>query len=200
MERVFKYVSCIFFCVLSFVGHAQEQNTTPTKKFKFTVYGGVGPNFYFNNLVVAKDYVREVNYQFVTRFMWEPEHLLALGFETGYNRLYSIKENPSASSEVIITNALVPIQLVISMKFLKDFYGNFTMGQSVLMNNVTASNNGNSQKTRASNVSLGDFGIALGYRQSFSTRFYLGAELKGYYSSKLNDKNTGLVFISGYRF
>jgi hypothetical protein len=200
MERVFTYASCIFFCFLCFICHAQEQYTTPTKKYKFTVYGGVGPNFYFNNLVVAKDYVREVNYQFVTRFMWEPEHLLALGFETGYNRLYSIKENPSASSEVKITNALVPIQLVISMKFLKDYYGNFTMGQSVLLNNVSVSNNGNKNKTNASNVSLGDFGLAVGYRKSFNTRFYLGSELKGYYSSKLNDKNIGILLMSGYRF
>jgi hypothetical protein len=200
MERVFKYACVIFLCVLCFSGSAQEATTTPIRKYKFTVYAGVGPNFYFNNLVLAKDYVREFNYQFVTRFMWEPEHLLSLGFETGYNRLYSIKQNPSDTSEVKITNASVPIQLVISMKFLKEYYANFTMGQSVLLNHVTASNNSNNNKTNASNVSLGDFGLAVGYRKSFNTRFYLGCELKGYYSSKLNDKNIGLVFMSGYRF
>jgi hypothetical protein len=200
MERVFKFACIIFFCVLCFSGSAQEATTTPIRKYKFIVYAGVGPNFYFNNLVLAKDYVREFNYQFVTRFMWEPEHLLSLGFETGYNRLYSIKQNPSDTSEVKITNASVPIQLVISMKFLKEYYANFTMGQSVLLNHVTASNNSNNNKTNASNVSLGDFGLAVGYRKSFNTRFYLGCELKGYYSSKLNDKNIGLVFMSGYRF
>jgi hypothetical protein len=200
MERLFKYACGIFFCILFFIGNAQETSAKTIKKYKFTVYTGLGPNFYFNNLVLAKDYVGEFNYQFVARFMWEPEHVLSLGFETGYNRLYHIKENPSATSEVKITNALVPLQLVISMKFLKQFYGNFTMGQSVLLNNVTAANNGNSQQTNASNVSLGDFGLAVGYRKSFNTRFYLGSEFKGYYSSKLNDKNIGLVFMSGYRF
>jgi hypothetical protein len=200
MERLFKYACGIFFCILCFNGNAQETSATTIKKYKFTVYAGLGPNFYFNNLVLAKDYVGEFNYQFVARFMWEPEHLLSLGFETGYNRLYHIKENPSTTSEVKISNALVPLQLVISMKFLKQFYGNFTMGQSILLNNVTAANNGNSQQTSASNVSLGDFGLAVGYRKSFNTRFYLGSEFKGYYSSKLNDKNIGLVFMSGYRF
>ncbi len=196
---MFKYGCCLLFCAVCFIGNAQEKST-PIKKHKFTLYAGVGPNFYFNNLVIAKDYVREFNYQFVTRFMWEPEHFLSLGFETGYNRLYSIKDNSAANNEVKINNALIPLQLVISMKFMQHFYGNFTMGQSILLNNASSSNNGTNTKVNATTFSLGDFGIAVGYRKIISPRFYLGAELKGYYSSKLNDKNIGLVFMSGYRF
>ena len=120
------------------LGKAQDIATSKSlKKRKFTLYTGLGPNFYFNNLVISKDYVRELNYAFVTRFMWEPEHFLSLGFETGYNRLYSIKESPNANSQIKINNAAIPIQLVVSMKFLKDFYGSFTMGQSILLNNVS---------------------------------------------------------------
>ena len=190
----------MIFLVACFVGKAQDKSTASNKKYKFTLYAGFGPNFYFNNLTIGKEYVRELNYQFVTRFMWEPEHFLSLGFETGYNRLYSMKENPTANSQVKINNALIPIQLVISMKFFKDFYGNFSMGQSVLLNNVNTNNNGTNNKINATGFSLGDFGIAAGYRKSFHTKYYLGAELKGYYSSKLNDKNIGLAIMGGYRF
>ena len=182
-------------------GKAQDIATSKSlRKHKFTLYAGLGPDFYFNNLVISKDYVRELNYAFVTRFMWEPEHFLSLGFETGYNRLYSIKESPNANSQIKINNAAIPIQLVVSMKFLKDFYGSFTMGQSILLNNVSTLNNGISNQTNATSVSLGDFGLNLGYRKSINDRVFLGTELKLFYSSKLNDKNMGLLFMTGYRF
>jgi hypothetical protein len=113
--------------------------------------------------------------------------------------LYSIKES-SGNNEVKIVNAAIPIQLVISMKFLQHFYGNFTMGQSILLNKVTSTNAGVTNENNASNLSLGDFGLGVGYRKSISERFYLSAELKGFYSSKLDDKNIGLVFMTGYRF
>ena len=86
------------------------------------------------------------------------------------------------------------------MKFLKDFYGSFTMGQSILLNNVSTLNNGISNQTNATSVSLGDFGLNLGYRKSINDRVFLGTELKLFYSSKLNDKNMGLLFMTGYRF
>lgn len=201
MRRMFKYSCCSFLLfVLSSSVIAQDLSLTKaTKKHKFTLYAGMGPTFYFNNLAISKDYVRELNLAFVTRFMWEPEHFLSLGFETGYNGLYSIKES-SGNKEVKISNAAIPLQLVISMKFLKQFYGNFTMGQSILLNKVTTTYNSVTNKNNASNISLGDFGIGIGYRKSISERFYLGAELKGYYSAKLDDQNLGLIFMTGYRF
>jgi hypothetical protein len=201
MKRISIYISFIlFFCFVFTYGKAQDLLSTKTiKKHKFTLYAGLGPDFYFNNLTVSKDYVREFNYAFVTKFMWEPEHFLSLGFETGYNRLYSIKENPTANSQIKIYNAAIPIQLVISMKFLKDFYGSFTMGQSILLNKVSTLNNGISNNVNATNVSLGDFGLNVGYRKAINSRVFLGSELRGFYSSKLDDKNIGLIFMTGYR-
>lgn len=181
--------------------HAQDlSNAAKPKKHRFGIYAGLGPNFYFNNLEVSKQYVREFNFAFVTRFMWEPGHNLSLGLETGYNGLYSIKEKPTVVSEAKISNAAIPIQLVISMKFLQDFYGSFTMGQSILLNKVYTKTPLGEQRSTATNLSLGDFGLAAGYKKSISQRLYLGAELKGFYSSKLDDKNLGLVFLTGYRF
>lgn len=180
--------------------HAQDlsQSAKP-KKHRFSIYAGMGPNFYFNNLEVSKQYVREFNFAFVTRFMWEPGHNLSLGLETGYNGLYSIKENPTVVSLAKISNAAIPLQLVISMKFFQDFYGSFTMGQSILLNKVYTKTPVSEQGYTATNLSLGDFGLAAGYKKSISRNVYLGAELKGFYSSKLNDKNLGLVFLTGFR-
>ena len=70
---------------------AQTTNyTKPKKKSKFAVYAGFGPNYYFNNLALGKSYINDFNYSFTGRVMWEPEHLLSLGIESGYYRLYTI--------------------------------------------------------------------------------------------------------------
>jgi hypothetical protein len=190
------FTFCCLYTTLSCLAQEPAKNKS-AKKYKYTIYAGVGPNYYFNNLVLAKDYVNEFNYSFVTRFMWEPEYFLSLGFETGYNRLYTVKGDASATNGTKIINAAIPIQFIISMKFLQDFYGNFTMGQAIRLNKVTTSN---TTDYNASNFSLGDYGMGLGYKKPVGSRFFLGTELKGYYSSKLDDTNIALVFMTGYRF
>lgn len=189
-RHILVFLVALFWCGLSLDAHCQE------KTHRWTLYGGIGPNYYFNNLEVAKNFVNEVNYSFVARLMWEPDYRLSLGFETGYNRLYSINTTGPVVGDVVINNAVIPIQLVVSMRFWDDFYGSFNVGQGILLNRVTASNIGNFD---ANVVSLGDFALTFGYRRDITNRWRIGAELKGYYSSKLDDKNLSLVFMGGYR-
>jgi hypothetical protein len=180
------------FAIFSFSAVAQTQ--TPAKKHKFAIYAGVGPNIYFNNLVIAKEYVKEINYSFAGRFMWEPEHLLSLGIESGYYRLYHM--DFGSTSDVKITNSAIPIQFILSMRMLKHFYFNFNYGQSILKNNIS---NAGENNTQSSVISLGDFSGSLGYRYDWKERFTLSAESKFFYSSKLNDKNIALLFLIGYK-
>jgi hypothetical protein len=182
---------------IAFSSMAQTTDIAPVKKYRFTFYAGVGPNFYLNNLVLAKDKVNEFNYSFVGRIMWEPAHNLSLGIESGYNRLYSVSaELPPPHGSVHIVNVAIPIQIVVSMKFFKNYYANFSMGQSILLNKVNTTENGS---FNATTVSLGDFGATIGYRRLVNDRIYIGAEIKGYYSSKLQDRNIALVFLGGFR-
>lgn len=182
-------MSCFFTSVLS----AQSDSNAPTKQHKFFLYGGVGPNVYFNNLVIAKSYVHPFNYSFAGRIMWEPGHLLRLGIETGYYRMYSVSDK--SQQGVDISNSIIPFQLVVSMKFLKNFYANFSSGQSLLINKVTTPEKG---KINSTSYSLGDFGLAVGYRRQIKERIFLSAETMLFYSSQLNDKNIALLFMVGY--
>lgn len=186
-------------CASWIAGFAQEPKSLGAvkKDHRFTLYAGLGPSYYLNNLVLAKKHVNEFNYAFVTRFMWEPEHFLSLGFETGYNRLYTVSstdENTGAS--VHIVNAAIPLHGVISMKFSEHFYGGFNMGQAILLNKTTTS----TAKNNASSFSTTDFGLTAGYKKRIGSRMLLGAELKGYYSFKFEDRNIGLIVMAGYRF
>ena len=196
--KIYKIFSAIFFCCFAFKGVAQTKDITTAKTHHFTFYAGVGPNYYFNNLVIAKNKVNEFNYSFIGRIMWEPKHNLSLGIESGYNQLYTFNADlPSPRGNVHIVNVAIPIRIVISMKFFHHFYANFNMGQSILLNKVSSSNYGTFD---ASSISLGDFGLDFGYKRLISDRIYLGSEIKGFYSSKLEDKNIALVFFAGFRF
>jgi hypothetical protein len=196
MNGIARFTVFAVICCSPFAGLAQSSQATPLDAHRWTLYGGIGPNFYFNNLEVGTDRVNEVNYSFIARAMWEPEHRLSLGFETGYIRLYSIKGTTSALGDVNIANIAIPLQLVISMKFFKRFYGNFSLGQTILLNQVSSSKHGNFDATA---ISLGDFGATVGYKKPINDRFYMGVELKGYYAAKLDDKNMSLLFMTGYR-
>jgi len=181
----------LWICIFS--AQAFAQSTSSDKKIRHWVfYGGIGPNIYFNNLVLAKDQVNVLNYSFVGRIMWEPEHRLSIGFESGYNRLYTI-HNP----DVHIINSTIPIQMVVSMKFLKIFYGNFSFGRSILVNKVSTTNYGNFDGTA---ISLADVTLTIGYKRKLNDRISLGTEMKYYYAAKANDQNLALVFMCGYHF
>ena len=188
----------ILFCGVALGGNAQTTDSTSlNKNHRWALYAGVGPNYYFNNLVVGKNKVNEINYAYTGRLMWEPEFFLSVGLEVGYNRLYTLEGNlPNNNGTIRITNVAVPIQFVVSMKFLKSFYGNFNVGHAFLTNNVSTSNFGSDS---ASLLSTADFAASLGYRRPISDRFLLGVELRGYYSTKLEDKNLALLFTGGYR-
>ncbi len=192
-----KYFLSVILTIVSTFSFGQNSEPAKSKTYKFTVYAGIGPNYYFNNLIRAKKAVNELNYSFVGRIMWEPEYNLSLGIESGYNRFYTIDEEfTGATGRIRIVNSAVPIQLVISMKFFENFYANFTMGQSILLNKVSTTEYGS---YNASSVSLGDFSGAIGYRKLLKERIYVGAEIKYFTSSKLDDKNIALVFMAGYK-
>jgi hypothetical protein len=183
-------------CFLSIQGMAQKDSSSPKPRHKWAVYAGVGPNVYFNNLVLAKNQVNVVNYSFVARVMWEPEHFLSLGLESGYYRLYTV--NSPEAGNVSIANSAIPIQIVVSMRFLQSFYFSGSLGQSILVNQAHSQTYGNFD---AKTVSLGDFTTTLGYKHYLKGgRFSISAETKFFYSGKANDQSLALVFVGGYSF
>jgi len=174
---------------------AQTTNYTKPKKSKFAVYAGFGPNYYFNNLQLGKNFVNNFNYSFTGRIMWEPEHLLSLGIESGYNRLYTF--NTPQPNQVHIANSAVPLLIVVSMKVSQALYVNFSMGQSILHNNIHTEGKGDLNST---NISIADFSGTFGYKHMLGNRFSIATEAKYYYSSGFIDRNIALLFVGGFRF
>jgi hypothetical protein len=121
--------------------------------------------------------------------------LLSLGFETGYYRLYTF--NAPEPNLAHISNTAIPLQVVISMKFLKTFYASFSMGQSILLNKA---NSTNVEEFKASAISTADFTGAVGYKYRLSRRFSLSGEARYFYSSSFVDRNFTLAVVGGFKF
>lgn len=162
---------------------------------KFSIYAGLGPSYFFNNLVAGKDDVNSFKYAISARLMWEPQHsFVALGFETGYYRLYSVK---SSIPKADVTNSSVPLFFVVSMKFSKKFYANWSMGQSITFNKV--SNTDSSYNYNAHTWSLSDFAATFGYRFVQKPKISYAAEIKGFYSSGYENATIAILFIVGFK-
>jgi hypothetical protein len=176
---------------------AQTDQVVPPKYRKFAVYAGIGPSYFFNNVVTFKNAVNSFNYSFSARFMWEPRHsFLSLGFETGYYRLYTANGSRQ-SLEAHITNTAIPLQLVLSMKYSKHLYSDLSLGQSLLYNKVeTTGYDGN---FNAHSASLSDFAVTVGYRFISKPRISYAAETKFFYSSQNEDATIALLFIVGFK-
>ncbi len=191
-----KLIFVIIMTLTTLSVNAQDDGVLPVKPHRHSVYLGVGPNYYFNNLILLKNQVNVVNYSFVGRYMWEPEHLLTIGFEMGYYRLYNLKLPGALHSS--IRNSAVPFQLVIGMRFLKkQGYFNFGIGRSLLINDITTDADGDFDATT---ISLADFTTTAGYRKQINDRISLSSEIKLYYASKAADMNLALAFVVGYGF
>lgn len=184
----------IIFLLFSLYTKAQDINATTVKQHHFAVYLGIGPSYYFNNIVTGKSLVHEFSYSIDAKFMWEPEHFLSIGIETGYYRLYTAKASNPAN--VDIATVAVPIQTVISMRLIKAFYFDFALGPSLVYNNVHTDQYGDFNG-RA--VSLADLSGALEYKVDLKNRFKIGLATKFFYSSHSNDKNLALLVRFGYK-
>ena len=188
----------MLFWLISWSLPAQKGDQVPVKKNRFCLYGGVGPNYYFNNLVIAKNFVHPWNYSLTARLMWEPEHFISLGFESGYYQLYTVTYKPPSSRwPAEVTNIAVPLQLVVSMKFLMSYYADLSIGQSNL---ITRFSNPEMGRFEASSWSLADFGITGGYKHFIGNRVSVGAETKFFHSTKNKDNNLALVVIAAFHF
>jgi hypothetical protein len=193
--RIHKLFIALLFCFVTGKSFSQNGEGETGKYHKFTIYAGAGPSYFINNLEILKDGVSSFKYAISARLMWEPQHsFVALGFETGYYRLYSAK---STTPKGDVTNSAIPLMFVASMKFSKKIYVNWSMGQSLNYNKI--SNTDSAYNFNSSYFSPADFAVTVGYRFVQKPTISYAAELKGFYSSKYDNETIAILFIVGFR-
>jgi hypothetical protein len=132
------------------------------------------------------------------RIMWEPEHLLLIGLESGYNSLYTYEENDLdtdfGSTDAKSSLSSIPLFLVISMKLTPSFNLLTGFGPSFLKTSFDAFG----WHTQSTQISTSYY-VAASYNYPLNQKLYIGGEFGWYHIQKIEDGTLSLQLTLGYK-
>ncbi|MFH1194221.1 MAG: outer membrane beta-barrel protein [bacterium] len=194
MTRIRSKISImiLFSIIISIECFAQENDTT----YNVNAVIGLGYSYYISSFI-NDDGFNPHSFNLTAKFMWQPEHLLRVGIESGYLSLYSLNkknfESDYGTADVKISLAAIPIILVFSMELFEDFEVSSGVGVYLLLSDTDFYNN-----KVSSTVFSNGYYSALSYYFPMNDDISLGGELKYYYMSKIEDSNLTLQFLFKY--
>jgi len=179
--------------VISSVALPQLNDTT----YSLSTEIGVGYSRYFTTM--DYDDLNQNGFSGTVRVMWNPEHLLSLGLESGYQYLYSLDVS-DYSTEFGNTNVkasmyTIPIFIVFSMKVLPNIKLSAGSGVYLLFNSGEAFGD----ELSSNQMSIGAH-IGASYTYPINNSMAIGGELLYSYFSKLQDQTVAIQFVFAYDF
>jgi len=146
---------------------------------------GLGPAMYLTKMDYENLY-GSYPFVFTFRLMWEPEHLLRLGIESGYLPLFYLEtefyDTMFGSTKSDLSLNSVPIMAVFAMEIVENFEVLAGVGGFLLISEVTSFDN-YVLSTSWSNAY--EFGLL--YLYPVSRKLKIGGEIKSYYISRLEN-------------
>ena len=176
---------------------SQSYSQTDDPEYAVTAYINAG----YSRFISELDYKDLNKYGFsgTIRIMWEPEHLLSIGIESGYLQLYDISTQLTIQDTITFNGSseltAVPIITVFSMELFEKFKISVGSGIFLLTSKVDALGN----PVNSNQVSTGVLGSA-SYFYPISHTLSLGGEIKYYLINKIEDGDLTLQFSLQYRF
>jgi len=132
------------------------------------------------------------------RVMWEPEHLLRIGLESGYNSLYTYEESVTdtefGSTDAKSSLNSIPLFLVISMEIIPSINLTTGFGPSFLKTSFEAFGSQN-QSTQIST----SYYVAASYSYPLNMKFAFGGEFRWYRIQKIEDGTLSIQLMLQYR-
>jgi len=184
----------IFLIVASFRCFGQGADTT----YKVNAIVGLGYSYFITSLAEL-DGLNPHSFNATAKVMWQPEHLLRVGIESGYLSFYSYKQGGFTSeygtTDVKSSLSAIPIILVFAMELFDRLEVASGVGVYFLFSEIDSYNN----KVSSSVFSNGYY-ASLSYFHSLNHDISIGGELKYYYLSKIEDADLSLQFILKYNF
>ena len=171
-------------------------------QIKDTVYSisteiGVGYSRYFTTM--DYDDLNKNGFSGLVKVMWNPEHLLSIGLETGYQYLYSIDisnyDTEFGTTEFKASMYAVPVFIVFAMKVAPNVKLTAGTGMHLLYNSGEIFGD----KIQSNQISIGAHaGVA--YTYPINNSMSIGGELIYSYISKLQDQTIAIQFLFVYDF
>jgi len=158
---------------------------------------GLGYSRYFTTMDYSD--LNKNGFSGTVRVMWNPEHLLSLGLETGYQYLYSIDIN-DYSTEFGTTNFsasmyTIPVFIVFAMKLTPNIKLSAGSGIYLLYN----SGNIFEDALESNQISIGAH-TGISYTYPINNSIAIGGELLYSYFSKIQDQTVAIQFVFVYDF
>jgi hypothetical protein len=183
--------------IISFTAcFSQSNSQTDDSEYAVTAYINVGYSRFISELDF-KD-LNKNGFSGTIRLMWEPEHLLSIGIESGYLQLYDISTQITYQAITFIGSSeltAVPILAVYSMELFENFKLSVGSGMFLLTSKVDVLGN----PVNSNQVSTGVLGSA-SYYHPLSHTISLGGEIKYYLINKIEDGDLTLQFSFQYKF
>ena len=181
--------------IISLFGLAGLFSTLQAQTYQLNSYIGLGYSRFISDMNF--DGLNKNGYSGTLRFMWQPEHLLRIGIETGYYRLYSF-EQESIQTEFGATSAqssldALPVFLNMTMQIIRPLEIFVGVGPTILFTSFESFGN----KSESSQIST-SYIIGGTYTHKISEKIKLGGELKYYRINKIEDGTITLQFMFVY--
>lgn len=179
--------------ILSSITFAQTKDTT----YSLTAEFAAGYSRYFTTM----DYndLNKNGFSGCVRVMWNPEHLLSVGLETGYQYLYSIDINDYStefgSTHFSASMYTIPIFAIFSMKITPNIRVNAGTGMYLLYNSGDLFGD----KLESNQISIGAH-MGISYTYPINNSVSVGGELLYSYFSKIQDQTLALQLLFVYKF
>ncbi len=178
--------------VLPSVSNAQGSDNP----YKLNTFLGLGYNRFVSDL--EHDGLNKNGFNGTVRFMWQPEHLLRIGLESGYIRLYSVDiknlDTEFGETDLAADLTAVPILIVYAMEITK--YIDISAGAGGYLLYSTVDSHGN--KVESSEFSTG-FMVSLSYLTGINHNINIGGEIKWDYINKISDGSILFQFVFKYK-
>ena len=181
--KILKKILSIF-CFIAILFGNEYRAQTNDSLYNVSVNVGFGYSRYLASF--PKIGLNKNSFNVTGRIMWEPEHLLSAGVETGYVPLYFFQadnyQSVYGSANVDLSLVAIPVLLTFGMEIFEDVKIYAGVGGAAL--NSTADFFENKVVSSSwSNV----YKLALAYSYQIADHLNLGSEIKWYNISKIED-------------
>lgn len=179
--------------LLSSISFTQSKDST----YSLTAEIGAGYSRYFTTMDYSD--LNKNGFSGAVRVMWNPEHLLSIGLETGYQYLYSINisnyETEFGTTQYSASMYTIPIFAIFSMKVTPNIRINAGTGMYLLYNSGELFGD----KLQSNQLSIGAR-MGVSYTYPINNSVSVGGELLYSYFSKIQDQTLALQLLFVYKF
>jgi hypothetical protein len=188
-------VIVFLFSLVTISSFAQRQLA---QRHRFSVTGGVGWTHYINSLRIGTQSAIEDHIGGSFKLLWEPEHRLALGFETGYYQFYVVERTSPINAQVVgkAMLSIVPIMINVRCRIVNNFYLSTGTGVALLLSRIEGVGGG----IDSSQTSLSNFQLSGLYLQPIGTHWRAGGEFKFLSVDKTEDDCLSLMAVVSFLF